>query len=67
MTATFRAEPVMNCVNCQYSIDWSSGGISCQKTIPSRTITGDTESGRMIAKTATPNWCPLPLVKFNDN
>ena len=67
MASTFRAEPVMNCVSCQYSIDWSSGGISCQKTEPSRTIVNDTESGRKTAEAATPDWCPLPLVKFNDN
>ena len=67
MSNTFRAIPVMNCDSCPHSIDWSSAGIDCQKISPVRRVCYDNKKDRKRAETTTPDWCPLPLVTYNDN
>ena len=67
MSATFRAIPIQGCDSCHYSIDWSSAGLSCQKYDPNRDTFSDSPEDRKKSKTSVPNWCPLPLVKYNDN
>ena len=58
----FRAIPITSCKKCRYSHDWSSSGIDCEKSDPTRLIVSDGEREKL--EQGPPEWCPLPLVKY---